>query len=173
MNIPRILPLACALTLAACAGQPVTPASVVADAQTAVTGLQTALKQIAIAEPNLIPAADLTRINADLAAAATAAAQLSAGMPAASGATTARIVEGDINDVLDVLAGPPVNGLIPAPANQVVAAAAIVAPMLEAFVAQYVPAAAASPEAANARTTLAALKPMTLDQARAVLAGAH
>ncbi len=169
----RFLPLACALTLAACAGQPITPASVVSDAQTAVTALQTALKQVAIAEPNLIPAADLTRINADLATAATAAAQLSAGMPAATGAATAKVVEGDINDVLDVLAGPPVNGLIPAPANQVVAAAAIVAPMIEAFVAQYVPAAAASPEVASARTTLAAAAPMTLAQARAVLAGAR
>lgn len=170
MNILRLLPAAVVLFVAACAGLPGTPASVVSDAQTSITALQTAIKQVAVAEPNLIPAADLTRINADLTTAATAAKQLSAGMPATAGATTARIVEGDINDVLDVLAGPPVNGLIPAPANQVVAAAAIVAPMIEAFVAQYVPAAAASPNVTAARTKLAAAHPMTVAQARAVLA---
>lgn len=170
----RIAALSVLALLAGCAGgAAVTPASVVSDAQTSITALQTALKQVVVAEPNLIPAAEVARINADLATAQTAAAQLVAGMPAQLGATSARVIEGDINDVLDVLAGPPVNGLIPAPANQVVAAAAIVAPMIEAFVAQYLPQVGAEPADASARVKLAATAPMTLTQARAVLAATH
>ncbi len=93
-------------------------------------------------------------------------------LPAASGATTVQIVEGYLNAVLNTLAAPPINGLIPAPFNMAVAAAALVVPDLEAFVNQYLPAATAvAPATYAARLQLraAARQVTTLDQAMAIL----
>jgi hypothetical protein len=155
-----------ALPLAGCSGSSLTPTVIVAAAGTVAKGLAGAVSAIASAYPTLIPADMLATIQTDLALAQTAAGQLSATLPAATGASVVQTVEGYINAVLNLLAGPPINGLIPAPFNQVIGAAAIVVPVLEAFVAQYLPAASASP----ARVKLAASVPgMTRAQAMAVL----
>jgi hypothetical protein len=77
-----------------------------------------------------------------------------------------------VNAVLATLAAPPVNGLIPAPFNVAVAAAAVLAPEMEAFVTQFLPAAAASVSVAKARAAFAGVAPMmTPDAARKLLAG--
>lgn len=170
-----LFPALAASLLAACAttgtAPAVTPASIVADVQGAVKGLQTALTDITAANPSLIPPSTVARLTADLTDASSAAAMLAANMPATLGANSASVVMGDINDVLNTLAAPPVNGLIPAPANEIVAAAAVVAPVIEAYVTQYLPAkAAAAPDTINARVLLAAAHPMSLAQAREVLA---
>lgn len=172
-NRIRELVFGAALALSACATpSPVTPATVINDVQTSVKGLQLALTEITKANPNLIPPSEVARLTSDLTDAQAASASLAANLPATFGADTAQVVIGDINDVLNVLAGAPVNGLIPPPANEIVAAVAVVAPGIEAYVQQYLPKAAASPEVASARATLAAAKPMSLDAARKVLAAA-
>ena len=147
-----------ALALTGCAnGTGMTPASIITQATVAVTGLQGALKQVEATNPTLIPAPLASRIDGDLTKAEAVAATFSAGLPASAGALTAQQIEGYVNDVLDVLAGPPVNGLIPAPANQAVAAVAIVAPLIEAYVNQYLPATKAGATLADTRTKFAAM----------------
>jgi len=171
MHITRpAIAVALALSVAACAnGTGTTPAQVIADAQGAVTGLQTALHQVEVTNPTLIPAPLASRIDGDLTKAQAVASVLTTGLPAQAGAVSAQQIEGYINDVLDVLAGPPVNGLIPAPANQAVAAVAIVAPLIEAYVNQYLPQPAPKAAASLDRARLAALAPMSVAQARMVL----
>lgn len=150
-----------------------TPATIVAEASAIGTGLDAMLTQVTVVYPALIPHAMLTTIRADLADAKAAAAGLSANMPAASGAATVKTVLGDVNAVLDVIAAPPINGLIPAPYNMALAAAAILAPEMEAFVVASIPAAAASPLVASTRAKLRATAPQvtTPADALAVLRG--
>lgn len=141
--------------LAACGTGALTPASIVAEAGTLANGLLGAVKAVAAADPALIPANLLATIETDLGLAQSAVGSLSANAPATSGASTVQTINGWINAVLNTLAAPPINGLIPAPFNMAVAAAAIVVPDLEAFVDQYLPtAAAAAPAAARARAML-------------------
>lgn len=160
-----------AAALAAC-GTTLTPAQIVTQAGATATGLAGAIKQVIAAYPSLIPATTAVTIQTDLADASAAATSLSASLPATTGASLVQTVEGYINAVLTVLAGPPINGLIPAPFNMAVTAASILIPQLEAFVNTYLPAtAAASPVALAARHRFAALAPaMTPEAAVAILA---
>ncbi len=163
-------PLAAALT--SCDSNALTPAQIVTEAGVAAKGLSGALTQLAGTDPKLIPAAMLATLQNDLTLAQGAASSLTTNLPAASGATTVQIVEGYLNAVLNTLAAPPINGLIPAPFNMAVAAAALVVPDLEAFVNQYLPAAAAvAPATYAARLRLRAAAPQVtkLDQAIAIL----
>jgi hypothetical protein len=128
------------LGLLACSTAATTPAAILTDAQSLAGGLAGALSAVEAADPNLIPPATAAKIATALADAKTIAGQLSTGMAPASAATVIVQVEGDINDVLNVLAAPPLNGIIPPPASQAIAAASIVLPVLEAFAAPYLPA---------------------------------
>jgi hypothetical protein len=157
--------------IAAC-GAALTPAQIVTQAAAVATGLQGAIKQVVAAYPALIPAGTAATIQTDLTDASAAATSLSASLPAATGASIVQTVEGYINAVLSVLAGPPINGLIPAPFNMAIAAAAVLIPQLEAFANTYLPTtAAAAPVTIAARQRFAALAPtMTPDAAVAILA---
>ena len=165
-------PIAAALTR--CGANALTPAQIVIEAGVAAKGLSGALTQVADADPKLIAVATLATLQNDLSLAQGAASALAPNLPAASGATVVQTVEGYINAVLNTLAAPPINGLIPAPFNMAVAAAALVVPELEAFVNQYLPAASAvAPATYAARLQLRAAAPQvtTLDQAVAILRG--
>lgn len=159
-----------ALVLQAGSCVPTTPATVVAQAGAVANGLAGMLKQVVAAYPSLIPAALATQAESYLALASTAAGQLSPSLTAPAGASLAQTVVQDVNAVLNLLAGPPINGLIPAPFNEVVAAAAIVAPQIEAFAAAYLTTAAASPAVAQVQAKFAAAAPtVTADNAMLIL----
>ena len=161
-----------ATALARCGAAALTPAQIITEAGVTAKGLSNVLTQVASADPKLIPAATLATMQNDLTLAQAAGASLTANLPAASGAATVHIVEGYINAVLNTLAAPPINGLIPAPYNLAITAAALVVPDLEAFVNQYLPAAAAvAPATSVARLQLQEATPQvtTLDQAVAIL----
>ena len=175
-NHRRALFASSALTLAALAGctalQAMTPQQIVTDASNAATALDNMLVQVAQQYPALIPPATAAMLHGDLMLAQQAASGLSSNLPADQSAGTVKKVEGYVNAVLTTLAAPPINGLIPAPFNQVVAAAAFVVPTLEAFAQQYVKTVAASPAVAGAQMKFRAESPMTLAAARAALARA-
>jgi hypothetical protein len=170
-------------SLAACtqpsSGQPQqvvssnTPAIVVTDTNAVVHGLQGMLAQLVSEQPALIPPDALAKIDSALADADAATGKLSAGLAAVVGATQVQIALGDINAVLDAMAAPPINGLLPPPYNEAVAAAALLAPGMEAFVQQNLAnnTAAVSLDTLATRVELqvAALEITTPDQALAVL----
>jgi len=163
-------PLAVALTR--CDVNALTPAQIVTEAGVAAKGLSVALAQVAGTDPSLIPATTLATLQNDLTQAQSAASSLTTSLSAASGGTIVQTVEGYLNAVLNTLAAPPINGLIPAPFNLAVAAAALVVPDLEAFVNEYLPAASVvAPATFAARLQLRAAAPQvtTLDQAVAIL----
>ena len=173
MNITR-RNLATALlgttALAACGTTTLTPTLIITEAGTVANGLAGAITQIATAYPALIPAATLVTIKTDLGLAQTAATGLSAALPATTGASVVQTIEGYINAVLTVLAGPPINGLIPAPFNMAISAAALLVPDLEAFANTYLaPTAAASLAAAHARAMLVVNAPPITDKNAALL----
>jgi len=152
-----------------CSTATLTPAQIVSYAQTAASGLAGVLKGIVAADPSLIPTATAATIVGYLNDAQTVAGGLAANLSAPAGATLVQTIDRDINAVLSALAAPPINGLIPAPFNEAVAAVAIVAPTLEAFVNQYLPVAPVA-AASLTRAKFAAVAPMTVPQAVAVLA---
>jgi len=153
-----------------------TPASIVAQGLALAQGLSGMLTQVSSTYPSLIPAPTLKTLTTDLTLATGAANTLNSSLPAASEASTVQTIDGYINAVLNTLAGPPINGLIPSPFNMAVAAAAIVVPQLEAFVNQYLPAsmmtAAAAPVTLASRARFAAAAPaLTPPAALALLQG--
>jgi hypothetical protein len=159
------------ILLVGCLGN-LTPAEVVNDLQTMATGLNNALTQLEKTNPNAIPAATAAKIQNDLTEATTVAGQLSTGMTSTAGATQAQLVLNDINAALTVLSEPPINGLIPSPFNVAVAAAAILAPSIEAYVTATIKTtAAASPGAVAVQSKAMASAPQikTKEDARAVL----
>lgn len=177
MNISRrallkgtssIVPVA---MLQACASAVLTPASIVTAATNGAQTLATMLPELVSQFPSLIPAATVTQLETYAADAVAAGKQLVASIPAATGATTVQTIDTYINDVLKVLSSAPINGLIPAPFNQVVAALAITVPMLESFINQYLPTAAAvtgaTPEGYAALVKMKATAPTVVTQAQA------
>lgn len=157
-----------ALALSACGPSAValTPAQVVADAQGIDAGLLKALPIVAAADPTLLPAAKQASTTADLTVAQTTLATMAANLPpVATGQSTLQVVEGYFNAALDTLASvtPAAALLFPdlAPAVGLVQAAAVLAPMVEAFV---------TPGGTTAALRAKALAPsMTVAQARALL----
>ena len=109
---------------------PLTPASVITDAQTIISGLDATLTQIQAADPGLIAPAALAKAQGYVAQAKAALATLSANLPAAQGATTLATIEGYINGALNTLAAFP---LIPQPYAGYIQAAAVLLPIIEAF----------------------------------------
>lgn len=148
-----------------------TPAQIVSDAQAAAKGLSAALAQAEQADPSLIPAATYAGLQTNLALAQGAAGTLSTSLSAPIAAGTVGQVEGYLNAVLDTLAAPPLNGVIPAPYNLAVSAAAVVVPELEAFVGTYV-ATPAGATLAPGRQVLVAPGASDLPSARQALARA-
>jgi hypothetical protein len=176
MHLSRraVLGVPLAVTLTSCAGVILTPTQIITDASTLANGLAGALTQVANFDPNLIPAGTLSTLQSDLTLAQGAASSLNTNLPASNGASIAQTIDGYINAVLNTLAAPPINGLIPAPFNLAIAAAALLVPEIETFVNQYLPAASAvAPATYAARLQLleAAPKVTTVAQALAILKG--
>ncbi len=148
-----------------------TPAAVIADLGSIVTGMSTMFPKLLAAAPSLIPAPLAAQIQGDLSLAQQADATLTANVPAATGATTAQKIEGYVDAVFAVLAGPPINGLIPAQFNLVLTGVAVLLPGIEAFFNQYLTA-APTVSASLVRAQFRAAAPaMTPAEARLVLAG--
>jgi hypothetical protein len=151
----------------------VTPQFIVTTTQNAAVAAQNIWNGMIAANPTLLPPDQATKVANDLELAVQAANQLSANQPAATTATAIKEVEGYLNDFLSVIAGPPINGKIPAPYNVVVSAVAFAAPLMEQFVASVIPATAgASPRAVRARSVFQAQNPMSRDRMSATLSKA-
>jgi hypothetical protein len=161
---------------------PVTPAQIVADAQGVVTSLATNAPLIfaaAAAAGKPVAQAAQDQVTGYLATAKAGLSTLVAGMPAPGAATSlAQQIDGYVNAALAFLTtiAPAIPAL--APFMPVLIAANTLAPLLEAFVNQYLPASAikvvpppvpvvVTPAVALPRTK--ALAPMSVDQARQTL----
>lgn len=169
MNRRTFLSAVALAPLAACgtgATGALTPATVIDDANAILTGIGSLLAAPQITA--LIPPTTLAQVQGWITAAHDRMAAVTAGMPAAQGATALQTVEGYVNDALNVLAGFP---LIPPPYSVFLQAAAVLLPVVEAFVGTVLP-----PAPAPAKARLAALRArsvtMTEDQARVILRGA-
>lgn len=157
------------VALAACAGQTAAQVSaqIVTDLNNAVTALGNVVPALAKADPKLIPAAVQTQILAYAAQAQGVLASVSTSMTATAAAPALQQAEADLNAILDALAAVP---LIPPPYAEIIAAAAVAAPMIEGYIATLI---GPTPKAATAPTQLALrYGVMTLPQAEAVLARA-
>lgn len=171
MNRRRLLS-ACAvlplLGLTACpASTPgaTVPAQVVNDAALAINGLTGALNALGQVAPNVIPPDVKAKITSYLASASVVLGGLSTSLTSTQAVPIISQIEGAINSVISAAASIP---LVPEPFRTALAAAAIVLPMLEAFVAgiTQAPALAATPARAKA---LAAYPAMTLSDAETAL----
>ena len=177
MNRRTLLTATALLPIAGCAQfqslfGTLTPAAVEADLGTIVAGLNGMFPKLLAQYPSAIPATLAAQIQNDLSLAAAADATLTANTPATTGATTAQKIEGYINAVFGVFAGPPVNGLIPAPFNMVLAGVDVLLPGIEAFVNSVLAPAAPTVSASRVRAQFRAVAPaMTPAEARLVLAG--
>jgi hypothetical protein len=164
----RVLLATPALLLTRCAlpSGPVIPLTIITEAKAVVGGVAGAVGKISAA--GCAP----STMQANIAAAQTAASSLTPSMQAASGAGVVMVINGCINAVLNICAAPPINGLIPSPFNTVVAAAAYVMPDLEAFVDHWILRVSLSPAVHEVRAKLIAAAPVaitTTEQAMAIL----
>lgn len=153
-----------ALVLSAC--QPnteVTPAQVVADLFGVVQTLQRIEPLVVAADPKLISPAEQLALANDLALAQQALAGFSQGLPATSGASVARQVEGYLNDVVNVLA------MVPNLYSAEINAAAVILPIVEVFVNQYLPVGASPTLNLRASAKAKGNAPMPPDLARRTL----
>lgn len=164
MNRRTLIALSSLIPFAACApgASSPTPADILTEATNAVKALDSVMQQFHTAYPNLLPDQTFAAIESNVQLALQVVGQLSASLPAPDAAPLVQKIVGYLNAVLSTLAAPPLNGVIPAPLNQVIAAVAFVAPLLEAFVMQYLPntpaVAAASPALYKLRTPMIATR---------------
>ena len=173
MNTTRrtLLSTAALLPLAACAGQTAAQVSavIVTDLGNALKAIGNAVPAIAKADPALIPAAVQAQVVALAAQGAGVVSAVSASMTATAAAPALAKAEADLNAVLSALAAVP---MIPPPYSLIIAAAAVVAPMIEGYISG-ITGAAAAPASTSVRAMVARVAPaMTVAQAEAVLAGA-
>ena len=131
-----LLACVCALPLIACqsGGPPVTEASIVANIDLEAKGLNAALASPAVLA--LLPAGDLPKVKDALSSLMAVDAAVLADPNSLFQKGNVAIVEGDINTILNALAA---NPLIPKPYSDYVAAAAILAPVIEAEINAFVP----------------------------------
>ncbi len=158
------------LAVAACAGQTAAQVSaqIVTDLNNAIAALSNAVPAIAKADPSLLPAAVQAQILSDAAQAQGVLTSVSNSMTATAAAPALQKAEADLNAILAALAAVP---LIPPPYSMIIAAAAMVAPMVEGYIATLL---GTPTKAAPAPTMLAARygSGMTLSQAEQQLAAA-
>lgn len=151
--------------LAACSGSSTTPAQIVADVQNAVTALSNGFSAVVKQAPNAVPAATAATITAALAQAASMLGSLSTNLTATEAAPKVQQIEQAINTVISAAAAVP---LIPPPFSTALGAAAIVLPIIEAWVNSILPPAPAPAAATMARAKLAT-PGMSVSQAEATL----
>jgi hypothetical protein len=161
------LPIAALLALPGCTstGAPlVTPEQVVVDIGNMIPALQTTVQTLSTQTPPIISPPVAAQIQGLLTQAKTLDANLSANMTATASAPVIQQIETDLNGVVTALAGLP----IPPPYSTYVQAAAVLLPVVEAFVTSVIP----TPAPAPAPAVAAKAGAMTPDQARLVLEGA-
>ena len=152
---------AAALFLSGCSGTtPLTPAQVVADAKSVLTALGTAVTQMGIDVPTLVPGDLVTKMKGYIADASSVLDALSTSMAATVGASVMQQVVSDIVAVLNTVGG--IAGL-PAQYTMIIQAVAVVLPTLQAFITSTLGIVTASAHVKASGT-------MTLAQARAILA---
>jgi hypothetical protein len=148
-------------------GAAATPADIVADVSSIVTGLSNGFNIVKGSLPTAYQA-DIAKIAADLNLATGGLATLSTNLPATTGATVVSTIEGYINAVLAIATTPPLASLIPAPFSTALGLVSVVLPAIEAFVNQYLTPAAPVAAVSLARVRAAALAPSGLTVAQAV-----
>lgn len=161
------LPIVALLAMPGCTstGSPlVTPYQVVTDIGTMIPALQTTVQTLATQNPPIIAADVAAKVQALLAQAQTLDNSLSGSMAATQSAPIVQQIETDLNGVVTALAGLP----LPPPYNTYVSAAAVLLPVIEAFVTSVIP----QPAPAVTPAVSAKAHSMTPDQARMVLEGA-
>jgi hypothetical protein len=170
-NALYALPVVALLSMSGCASNGTTPAvtpyQVVTDIGTMIPALQTTVQTLATQNPPIITPAIAAKVQALLLQAQTLDASLSGSMAATQSAPIVQQIETDLNGVVTTLAGLP----IPPPYNTYVTAAAVLLPVIEAFVTSVIP----TPAPAPTPVVAAKAGSMTPDQARLVLmkAAAH
>ncbi len=179
MNL-RILATASALALAACTstGGPSAQLQTAAnDAALVVNGVAAEIKQVETLYPTALPAADMTKLNADLAAAQGALAQLATLASTPVTGTELQTIDQNINAVVGIAASDldafPVCAANPACAavEDGLTAGAVLLPGIEAMANQLITG-VATPTPAPATADLVPGGRMTPDQARLLLRGA-
>lgn len=141
------------LGLAGCSSTTTTPAQIVTDVQNAVSALASSFHTIIQQAPNAVPAATAATITSALAQASSVLGSLSTNLAANVAAPVVQQVEQAINTVISAAAAVP---LIPAPFSTALEAAAVVLPVIEAWVNSILPAPTPAPAALNARAKFAA-----------------
>jgi hypothetical protein len=157
-----------AALLAACSTSTttLTPAQVVTDAQNAISALANTFSAVLTQAPNAVPTNTSATITSALAQASSVLGSLSTSLTATVAAPIVQRVEQAINTVITAAAAVP---LIPPPVSTALGAAAIVLPILEAFVNSILPAPAGAPVAAMAARAKVATPGMTAPQAEETL----
>ena len=152
--------------LAACSGSSTTPAQIVTDVQNAVTALSNGFSAVVRQAPNAIPANTAATITAALAQAASLLGSLSTNLTATAAAPKVQQIEQAINTVITAAAAVP---LIPPPFSTALGAAAIVLPIIEAWVNSILPAPAAASMASMSARAKLATPGMSVSDAEATL----
>lgn len=142
-----------------CAGQTITATSVIADARSVVQGLGNAVTQIAVSQPNLLPAATVTQIKGYLADADTLLGALQASDTDQQAAAVLQRVMKDVESVLSALA---TVKDIPPQYQTIIQAASVVAPIVDQFIIQTL-------GTLNFQVSAHAPSGMSVGQARAIL----
>lgn len=162
--VPAIPAVTALAFLSSCANSSTTPAQIVADAQNAVTALANSFDAVVKQAPNAVPADKAATIAAALAQAASVLGSLSTNLTATEAAPKVQQIEQALNTVITAAAAVP---LIPPPFSTALGAAAIVLPIIEAWVNSILPTPA--PAAASMARAKFATPGMNVSQAEATL----
>lgn len=144
----------------------VTPARVIADINGALTAIAQILPALAAQNPPVLPTKVTEPLLADIRQAQELVRSIGPGTPAQTGATVLNKAEGYLNAVLSVLATTP----LPKPYSDIVLAANIIAPIVEAYIDSIVPPpVVVADTAVAAQAAKASFNGMTPEKARATL----
>lgn len=146
-------PAAAFIALAGCSTSGTTPAQIVTDVKNAVSALASSFSTVLAQAPNAVPPATAATITSALAQASSVLGSLSTNLAANVAAPVVQQVEQAINTVISAAAAVP---LIPAPFSTALEAAAIVLPVIEAWVNSILPAPAPAAAALKARAKFSA-----------------
>ena len=164
--LPAIPAVTTMAILAGCSNSSTTPAQIVADAQNAVTALSNGFAAVVKQAPNAVPADKAATITAALAQAASVLGSLSTNLTATQAAPKVQQIEQALNTVIAAAAAVP---LIPPPFSTALGAAAIVLPIIEAWVNSILPAPAAASMASMSARAKLATPGMSISDAEATL----
>lgn len=165
LGATAIVPLA----VAGCAGQTAAQVSaqIVTDLTGALQGVINAVPAIAKADPTIFSPSQQANVTTVATQGLGVLKGLSASMAATAAAPALAKAESALNTVLASLAGLPI---IPPPYSEILAAAAVVAPMIEGYISSITGTAGAAPNGALGMLAHRLAPAMTLPEAQAILA---